>query len=698
MKRFSFEPGVHLRINGVRFLIVSPLAEGEGFTLLDQAVGVARDWTIEELHDRLARGTLEYDPPAHLAADGKLRSPKPSEPVASMSAPVRARVDFRLKVIQAVEAIEPRRLFAVEKRLDPKTGTVTEAPLIVHAITEACRAEGKRPVSVATYYNWRKEYARHGDVSELRGNFEKRGRKPYLDPVTLQKLKEALAASVELAKARATVGVLTRLTPGKVRKELKDVLPEEKLPSLTTVARAIEAMPAYDRAVVRYGAKKADNVFRMASAIERPAVCCDRVEYDETRLRVLVTDELFGGLPLGIPYLSWYVDAVSYVPLGFYVGFEPMSDVSTTAALRHACLPKTYVRSEYPSIKGELLASVPRGIVFDNGLSQHGNTIEEMSKDVGFDYQYAPPYCPWFKGAVENMHNTLNDLLLSDLPGFVVEPSLRPDDYDPKVNACIGLRHFLFLLHKWLADRYMLTPTGAFALRPIDRWRAGTERVKPTFLASARDLDLVFGVLRTGTLDHRGIRYENLRYLGDDMKAFRHLHGRSVEIDVRVNPANLGAIYWRGPDQLWRRAEAKDRDYAAGRGLYHHRLILRAAANRFGSDEIEALSAADRELRALGRAGLQTQMGLRQKGHIARALGIGSDSLLGDQRHDGSLGPATGMYAGLPMNPFGTSESTPPKAPALPAPEVPTESPAIDRAVRRQRPKFHVQRFGEEAD
>lgn len=663
MKRFSIKPGVHVRISGVRLFISAVDASGSTFTLQDEVTGIVRDYGLEELYGGLENGSLEFEAPPRFEGE-RVIPPRPSVPISTLSSADQARVKLRLAVLRAVGEIEPGNLFAVETRTDPTSGKEVKATALVHAIAAACRAAGRKPVCVATYYNWLKRYGAHEDASDLVGDFKRRGRKRYLDPEVAQKLSEALTSAIELAKTRKRLGILGRITPKTILATLKEELPEARLPSRSHVRNAICSLPAFDRTVAQKGLRRAENEFRQASAAERPEACLDLVEYDETRLRLVIMCELYG-VPLGIPYLSWYVDVASGAPLGFYVGFEPMSDVSTMAALRHACLPKTYMRTEYPGITGTMVAGIPRWVTLDNGRTQLGNTIQDVATDLGFDIRYAPPYCPWFKGAVEGMHKTLNELLLADQSGFNMRPQDRPDDYDPQLNACIGLRHFLQILHHWIADRYMMTGTGPFMLRPIDRWAAGTEKVKPTFPASARDLDLVFGVMRPGTLDHRGVRYENLYYLGPDMVRFRRQHGASVPVDVKPAP-HMGRVYWRGPDRVWRIADAVLKEYAWGRSLHNHKLVLRHARDRFGADELDALATADRDLRLLGRKTLPMVLGLRNNARIARAFAIGTERLLAGQGHDGSLDP-TRFHTG-PLSPFVEQERKAKVAPAFPVP------------------------------
>ena len=634
MRRFAFEIGTYVQIEERILLITLVNPNHTALTLLDQHDRSVFEYSQEEMEALFAEGTLRFVSFVGERLDVRIR-PRSSEPLSTMPAKERARVELRLSVIEAVDSLE---LGTHSERItvtDPATGEEVSTSRIQNAINEACYAAGQKPVTVQTYYNWRKLLSENEDVSALAGNFGNRGRRPYLDPAVEIKLRQSIATAVEVSKAKKHLGARGRITPKRIINSLRQELPEEKLPSRSYVHQKIQQLPAYDRAVAQKGARAADNQFRMASRAERPTACLDSVEYDETRLKLVLVDEEFG-IPLGSPYLSWYVDRYSDAPPGFYVGYEPMSDISTMAALRHACLPKGYMRKEYPDIRGSMCAGIPRSITFDNGLTQHGDTIQMVAKDLSIDIRYAPPYRASFKGAVEGMHETLNRMLLEDQAGYVLRPKDRPSEYDPTTQAYLGVRQFVRILHHWIADQYMQTPAGVFHRTPAEKWAEGTSTVKPTFLPSAQEADLVFGILRQGTLDHRGVRYENLFYLSDDMAEYRRLHGVSISVDVKVGP-HMGRIYWRGPDRVWRSAVADFYEYAWGRTLHNHKLVRKRSLEAFNNDNQGALLEADRQLRKMARAALPMQLGLKRQQRIARAFGMGTETLLSNHQTDGTL-------------------------------------------------------------
>src|SRR5690606_3192672 len=155
------------------------------------------------------------------------------------------------------------------------------------------------------------------------------------------------------------------------------------------------------------------------TADAQPLNPLDFVQFDETRLPLMVIDEMLG-IALGRPWLAWLVDVYTRGILGFYVGFEPPGDVVISTTFRHAFLFKSYIKDEYPDIKGEWLHSgISRFLTFDNSLQAHGRTIDTLCTDLDILWDYQPARCPWLKSEVEGSFATINQLLLREMPGSV---------------------------------------------------------------------------------------------------------------------------------------------------------------------------------------------------------------------------------------------------------------------------------------
>lgn len=351
----------------------------------------------------------------------------------------------------------------------------TEAALSAALESASLAAGFERPVSLASYRRWRSLYQAEDDVIALAGRFHSRGRKS-VDEEVADIVRIALGQAVEQAKQPQVPGA-TRPTIKSIRARVDKEIEAQNLcrahagdellrpMGRTTFYDLYAKLPAWERDVVRYGLAKARSMYRGIWGHDRPELPLDLGEYDETRVPIFLYDE-DSGVPLGRPWLNWIVDVASTIPTGIYLGFEPPGDLSVAATLRHACLPKTYVADEYPDIKNPYLGhGIYRNITFDNELAAHSASIKTLATDLQFDFQWAPSHTPWFKPAVEGMFSTLNRVLLEQLPGFVLGRNLDQRDYNPIKNGCLGLRHFLYIFHKWLIDVYCQTPSSGTSYR-----------------------------------------------------------------------------------------------------------------------------------------------------------------------------------------------------------------------------------------
>lgn len=675
MRLASFSTGTIVDFRERAYRLAVRLSDGS-WQAVDCETGQLVEWSAAELGAAYEAGRLTL---RAVQSNGKHREP-PSMVIPDLKEKQQATVRFRAAFLHEVE----RRIWGLSlsrKRLEA-------------ILAEVSLGQGRtRPVSVPTYYRWRGR-AQEGVIALTDGRGTCKSRRSSGAEIAKQVMLEAILASRQTRKAGAAAFV----TQAKLKSDIACRVAEEnkiariggaadpliKAPSKATLQRIWNEFPAEDRVIAEQGRITARHLFRGGPGVQRPDACLDLVEYDETRLPFFFYDELLG-VPLGRAWLSWYIDTYSYAPIGFYVGFEPPSDLTITSALRHACLPKAYIAQEYPRIKGRYEpAGVPRRVTFDNGLCQWGKTIETVGLDLNMTIQFARPRTPWFKPRVEGSFKLLNTKLLQEMPGFVLGKGIDRKDYDPVKQGCIGIRHFLYIFHVWLVDIYLQQPQGMFGRTPASLWEEGTRHSPPDFLPRRHDLDLLFGILRDGRLDHRGVVFENLRYHSPELHALRRRSGGKLDVQVKVDPSDLGALHVRlDRSSGWIRAEAVDQIYAQGLSLHRHKLNLRNAREKFDDTSAEGLRRAQAFMHELIAEALPAAMSIRTNSLIARTLGIGTQHIFNKLDHDGALSGLGGPFSGHSLNPF---EETKAKR-GRPSPEVKSE-PKVAVSRKRVIPNF----------
>ena len=121
---------------------------------------------------------------------------------------------------------------------------------------------------------------------------------------------------------------------------------------------------------------------------------------------------------MGQPWLTVLIDYYSRMIVGFCIGFEPPSYAVIMEALRQAILPKAYVQQRYPQIVHPWPCfGVPEKLVCDRGPDLTSNDLEQAAFQLAMELDFMPPRTPHLKGTVESFFDTLNDQLLSALPG-----------------------------------------------------------------------------------------------------------------------------------------------------------------------------------------------------------------------------------------------------------------------------------------
>ena len=176
----------------------------------------------------------------------------------------------------------------------------------------------------------------------------------------------------------------------------------------------------------------------------------ERVEIDHTPLKIVVGTEAG---PLGQPWLTVLVDYYSRMIVGFCIGFEPPSYAVIMDALRHAILPKSYVRERYPSITNDWPCfGIPSKLVCDRGSDLTSKDLENAAFQLGIELDFTPPRTPNFKGTVESFFDSLNDLLLSSLPDRTFRSWERRADYNPDEGPLLPYATLVEIIHLHLID------------------------------------------------------------------------------------------------------------------------------------------------------------------------------------------------------------------------------------------------------
>ncbi len=346
------------------------------------------------------------------------------------------------------------------------------------------------------------------------------------------------------------------------------------IPSRATFYRICRNYDNYSKMAARKGRAAADRFFRSTGKGTDPKYILERAEIDHTPLDLIVIDDETGRA-LGRPTVTFITDRYSRMPLGFEIGFEPPSELAVMAALRHAVMPKIYLKESYPEIKNEWPAyGIPSTLVCDNGLEFHAEQLKRMCAELNNELIFCPKRQPHYKAAIERFLGTFNRQVSHRLPGTTFSNIEMRGDYDSVANACFTLSDIKKLIHLWIVDIYNQSKNRMTQERPNWLWMQGLQNVEPLLPESKEQLALILAREERRILSHDGVQFKGLMYSSSELATLRIRNNGNTEVIIRFDPENLGSV-WVYDDFYadYLRVPCTHQDYANTLSLQQHLLI-----------------------------------------------------------------------------------------------------------------------------
>ena len=422
----------------------------------------------------------------------------------------------------------------------------------------------------------------------------------------LRKFVENALTQVYLTTARRPISAV-------VRRVLEDVerhnarttaalaLPIPKPGTLArTIARRIARLDPYEIDRARWGRRIADMRHRSTSRQRLASRVLERVEIDHSPLKIVVGTEAG---PLGQPWLTVLIDYHSRLIVGFCLGFEPPSYPVIMEALRQAILPKSYVRERYPAIHHPWPCfGIPEKLVCDRGSDLTSKDLEQAAFQLGMELDFMPPRTPHLKGTVESFFDTLNDQLLSTLPGRTFRSWEKRADYSADDGPLLPYEALVEIIHRHLIDVYAQEKHPTASRTRLEMWQASAAEFPPALPASPDELIVLLSKSTERSLSVRGIELAGMFYLSDELAALRaELAAANLSADrlsVRYNPWDLGSIWVLNPvAKTYLQVTAVD-PALRGMSSYQWRVLRRVVRERFDApDHVLSLAAARNAIR-----------------------------------------------------------------------------------------------------
>ena len=655
--------GTEWLLDGRAWRVVRQLAP-DRFVAQDTKFLVEQEFAQDELLGHYAAGRLQFAGNGQQAEDCEAFSKKP--------ATVKAVTTHQKRILQ-------RRWKAIEP--------LTQSDLAPQENDYAARAaelqsDGKQ-ISARTLRRYYQAWLQAGkDRMALvpKGDRTRRGgtRKTALleKYPQIRKLVDEAIQSVYLTKARRPMSAVTRrvledLQRLNARLPAAQAIPVPRQSALSrAIARRIGQLDPWEVDRQRWGRKIADRRHKPTSPQQMATRVLQRFEIDHSPLKVVVGTDAG---PIGQPWLSLLIDYYSRMVVGFCLGFEPPSYAVIMEALRHAILPKSYLKDRYRRVQGSWPCfGLPEKLVCDRGSDLTSKDLEDAAFQLGIELDFNPPRTPHFKGTVESFFDGLNDTLASTLPGRTFRSWVDRADYRPDIGPLITYEALLEIVHIHLVDVYAASKHPTATVTRLEMWQDSAAVYPPCIPATPDELLVLLSKRAERTLSPRGIELGGMFYTSDDLMALRsELAGHNVDsnrVTVRYNPWDLGDVWVLSPiDGAYLKASAID---SAMKGMteYQWRVLKRAIRERFDQpDHLLNLAAGRNAIRDVVEAAMQKPSGKRRV-RVARFL-QSAPSLTDEPEETGSAFPDDALPA---------DTNLPSTAPSIPESSEDSSSEAID--------------------
>lgn len=556
MKVFSLRVGTHLILSERRYLVCKINETGE-CVLEEIATGRSRIVAHAALLHAWSNGELTFFGAGEAQTESTDRNSATLDQL-----PVDEQQDVRKRRHYVATA---------ERRLGSHPNRRHLDLAIAHAANEIADPS---PPSVSTVYRWwRRWYASHHDIMALRNRVQKAKKSWKFNKLALDTMNEVVD-STYLTRQKATLQ--QTYDEYCYRMIQLNSLRDEPVafPSRAQFYRLVEKYNAYEVMKKREGKRVADQHFRMTGKGIDTEYILERVEIDHTPVDSIVAD-LDLKLAEGRPYLTTLIDHYSRSVLGFSVGFEPCSELAIMRALRHAIMPKIYVKDKYPDILDSWDAyGIPMTLVCDNGLEFHSDQLRRVCEELNIELLFCPAKVPNYKGTIERFQGTLNRQTGGNTDGKTFASIEERGDYDSQKKAILTLEQLDEVIHTWIVDVYLNEIHRGIRDIPRRRWTNGLSNYSPRMPINTTQLDLTLCKQTQRYLRHTGIELFGLFYNSYALAELRQQIKTAPKVKVSYDPENLGRIWVFDPIQGNHLiVDCTDLSYAKGLHLSAHKQI-----------------------------------------------------------------------------------------------------------------------------
>lgn len=289
-----------------------------------------------------------------------------------------------------------------------------------------------------------------------------------------------------------------------------------KPPSYTTIRAIISRLGLPLRHLAHEGKKsfmdKYDLVYRRTAT--RPN---EIWQADHTALDILLVDPKERPTR---PWLTVVLDDHSRAVCGYLIGFDAPCAINTALTLHQAIWRKAE--------PGWNVCGIPDKFYTDHGSDFTSQHMEQVSADIRMQLIFSTVAVPRGRGKMERFFGSVNQLFLSDLPGYTGGGGV--------VEAAMSLAQLDQLFRHWLLNDYHTKSHGETGQAPQNHWEKSG--FLPRMPESLAQLDLLLlTVARPRTIHPDGVHFQGFRYMSATLAAYVR-----EPVTIRYDPRDLAQI------------------------------------------------------------------------------------------------------------------------------------------------------------
>lgn len=362
-------------------------------------------------------------------------------------------------------------------------------------------------ISRRTAQRWVKQYREKGLVGLARQPRRDRGQRRIEEE--LQQLIEALA----LQKTRPTAAAIHR--------QIAPIAGQQgwSVPSYECVNEIVQALEP-DLALLAHEGSRAykqayDLLYRREANVPN-----EIWQADHTCMNIwLVTED---GDTMR-PWLTIIEDDYSRCIAGYDIWFEHPNILNTCLTLRQAIWRKSDPRWS--------ICGIPAIFYTDHGSDFTSNQLEQVGADLKMQLVFSTVGMPRGRGKIERFFQTVDQLFLHSLPGFIAT-----DNGKPTTKPRLSMAEFKVLFHDFLLDTYLRRPQKELGTDPKSRWEGSG--FLPHMPESLEHLDLLLlTAAKTRVVRRDGIHFHTLRYIDTALADYI-----GEEVVIRYDPRDMAEI------------------------------------------------------------------------------------------------------------------------------------------------------------